>query len=159
MCIAKRIAKNINQLLNQVDVEHNLLAKEQLRLEQATQDLLHEMELTTFNACEGYYLAKRIKDIRIQRREIKNELNELTALKTFASKGQFRCELDNVVKSIELKEKAKEKALYAPRVLNDIKLCDRGYQKKSKQLQKVNQTNIKFHPEVDKVEQLLAQVQ
>ena len=36
-----------------------------------------DIEVGNFNACQGYKMAKRIKELRIKRREIKNRMKEI----------------------------------------------------------------------------------
>lgn len=43
-------------------------------------DLEHKIENDNFNACEGYKLAKQLKEIRQERRKIKNEIAQLEPL-------------------------------------------------------------------------------
>lgn len=40
-------------------------------------DLLHYIEFYDFNACEGYKLAKKLKNIRLKRRNAKNQLEAI----------------------------------------------------------------------------------
>jgi hypothetical protein len=47
------------------------------------EDMLHEIELTEFNACQGYFMARKVKEIRQRRRELKNDQELLKIFKDF----------------------------------------------------------------------------
>lgn len=53
-------------------VKRELNKKEKLA-DRKIMDVLHKIEISNFNACDGYIYAKMIKDIREERRAIKNE--------------------------------------------------------------------------------------
>lgn len=53
-------------------------AQEELRkIESEIQDILHVIELTNFNACDGYKWAKELQTLRHQRRMLKDEIDLL----------------------------------------------------------------------------------
>lgn len=67
----------ISSLVTLNEFEDN---KEQLVQELSTcdlkeQDVLHYIELEKFNCVDGYKLAKKLKEIRQERRKVKNQLN------------------------------------------------------------------------------------
>jgi len=53
---------------------------------QAQQDIVHEIEFTKFSSVDGYYLARKLKEIRQERRRIKNDISILTPMQTFYNK-------------------------------------------------------------------------
>ena len=60
------------------------------------QDVLHFLELETYNAITMVKVTKKLKLIRIERREVKNELDEVSrVLDKFAKKG-FKTKDDKV---------------------------------------------------------------
>lgn len=62
------------------------LNKEELqKIEWEIQDLLHIIELTNFNASEGYKWAKELQRLRQSRRVLKDELESLEKVKEFVS--------------------------------------------------------------------------
>ena len=68
---------SINKIVNRRDVLNKRLEE----LENAQQDLLHKIENTDkVNVVQGYDFYKAIHDIRVERREIKSELNVLNIL-------------------------------------------------------------------------------
>lgn len=48
--------------------------------DKAIEDMLHVIELGTFNACQGYEIAKNVKELRQKRRKMKDELTALNLL-------------------------------------------------------------------------------
>lgn len=98
---------------NNVDVD---------QIHKETQDLLHLLELTSFNASEGYNISRQLKDIRQERRRIKNE-NEMieplaNVLKKFKNNLQ---ELDKVVGDIRNVKSRLNQRRYHPRIRTDLK--------------------------------------
>lgn len=70
----EEIIKSINLLSEFVNSKEELL-NELSESDQIISDLLHYLEFETFNASKGYKIAKKIKEVRIKRREIKNKLH------------------------------------------------------------------------------------
>lgn len=65
------------KILNNMEEDFEILSDKNSEIESMQQDILHKIESEKFNSVEGYYLAKKIKDIRIIRRGIKNEYEAL----------------------------------------------------------------------------------
>lgn len=65
-------------LVKLVDIKRNYeyLVNRYDEVEKAHQDILHYIEFADLNAVEGYKIYKKLKEIRIERRLIKEELNE-----------------------------------------------------------------------------------
>lgn len=70
----EEIIKSINLLSEFVNSKEELL-NELSESDQIISDLLHYLEFETFNASKGYKISKKIKEVRIKRREIKNKLH------------------------------------------------------------------------------------
>lgn len=88
-------------------------------------DIQHEIELTKFNACEGYYLAKEIQRIRKLRREWKDYEEQLNILKRFLGNHRTaRNELRGLIKVIEEKKEHQIHRMYTPRIRNDLKVVN-----------------------------------
>jgi hypothetical protein len=102
LCIAKGLAENLLQLLDEIDKETQRLESQFSNMSNAQQDLLHIIELSNFNAAEGYSFAKQLKSIREERRTSKQELIRLKPLNEFVRKHKktLKNELGNVLKSI-----------------------------------------------------------
>ncbi|WP_447579908.1 hypothetical protein [Acinetobacter baumannii] len=64
-------------------------AQEELKkVESEIQDVLHVIELTHFNACEGYKWAKELQRLRKERRRLKDEIDMLEPIKEFLAYGK-----------------------------------------------------------------------
>lgn len=81
MCLAKTYTEQLLDIYNKINEDINRLTKEEKNATLFDLDMLHVIENTNFNACEGYKLAKKIRDNRHSRRQIKNELEPLKQLK------------------------------------------------------------------------------
>lgn len=74
MCTAVNYASQLIRLLNEIENKRNYLRQKESDLELAQQDLLHKIEAENFNVVQAYDIAKGLKDIRVMRRQVKNEL-------------------------------------------------------------------------------------
>lgn len=72
------LCNRLENLTNITEELHSVYDKKSMYLdllemyERQQCDILHKIEDSKFNACEGYYYAKMIKDIRNKRRQVKN---------------------------------------------------------------------------------------
>lgn len=108
------IADNAKSLMSQVEAE-------QYYADQEYNDLTHALELTRFNAVEGFRLAKELQDNRLRRRNAKNQREQLQPLYDLIQKHQvFFKELKNVQAQIESVIHAQVKRKYQPRVRDDL---------------------------------------
>lgn len=80
-------------------------------------DLEHDIENNSFNAYQGYTMAKRLKELRIERRQIKNEIELLEQFNQFVQNNK-KLEIDLFkVKTTMLKIKDRQDNwTYTPRV-------------------------------------------
>jgi hypothetical protein len=116
-----KFARLLNDIVNAYDSYHD----EQNQLNDATQDLLHEIELSNFNSVEGYKLSKRLKDIRNRRRVVKNNLEILQLFKDFSDKNKSTpIILFKLVTAMKTLREEQSERIYHPRVLKDIKLAE-----------------------------------
>jgi len=81
MCLAKSYIEQIMEIYNNINLDINRLCKEEKMANLFDQDMLHAIENTNFNACDGYKLAKQLRKNRLFRRQVKNELDTLLRLK------------------------------------------------------------------------------
>lgn len=81
MCKAKNTIDQILQLCEEAEQFYKEQTKALNKLNQMQQDVLHMIENDNFNAAEGYCYAKRLKDIREERRLIKHEVETMLAIK------------------------------------------------------------------------------
>lgn len=87
MCLAKEYAEQILDIYNRVNAEVYRLKEEVSTANLFNLDMLHVIEHTNFNACEGYKLAKQIKDNQLFRRQAKVELASLIQLKEYIDRN------------------------------------------------------------------------
>lgn len=75
--------ENLNQALSfitSIETRFNALHQELNDINNKMCDLEHDIENSNFNACEGYQKAKALKELRQDRRKLKNEIDMLTKL-------------------------------------------------------------------------------
>lgn len=90
------------------------------------QDILHELENGKFNACKGYQYAKELKEIRNERRELKNQNLLLKPLYDYLNtSAPFKAGLRKVMSEID-KTENKMSNEYVPRVDKNEKLTTMG---------------------------------
>jgi len=121
MCKAKNYSEQLLEIFNNIKQDYNDLNNELSQADLKQQDILHKIENTNFNACDGYKLAKMIHDVRIKRREIKNELETLQLLKNnFIDKnlGLLNSTHQTVVKKDNILTNLTENKIYTPRAIN-----------------------------------------
>lgn len=89
--------------------------------EKETQDLLHLIELTSFDACKGYKLSKDIQDVRIRRRELKDQNEVLEPLVELTRRMKtFENEINKCIGEIRRIKKRHEMRSYKMRVREDL---------------------------------------
>lgn len=62
------------QIMREMNADAPELAKNLGTVDRKISDVLHFLELNSFNAVNGYHLSKRLKDLRIERRNIKDRM-------------------------------------------------------------------------------------
>lgn len=100
-------------LLRQVNKYYAL---EQQRIDLAQEDLLHKIEFTKAGAVEGYKLYKRLHELRIHRREIKDVMDRLKLIADSNLLGR----MEKLTQSIAGLDHQCEARVYRPRVLTDL---------------------------------------
>lgn len=94
---AQQVTGNMINYFRDVKKEYEEAEKNVRFYESEYNDLTHALELTNFNASEGYKLAKELKQNRKNRREAKDIMNELNPLYMFMqSNSRFLQELKKV---------------------------------------------------------------
>lgn len=81
MCLAKDYSDQLLNIYNSIEDSFKELSDKLSYIDIEQQKVLHELESNNFNAYKGYLLAKQLKEIRIERRKIKNELAPLINLR------------------------------------------------------------------------------
>lgn len=122
-----QIVKDFAELINNIEAEWDTIYKNLDKVDNETQDLLHEAELTVFNASEGYELAKKIQEVRRRRRELKDKQEILRFLKDFYDNNKhLKITLFKLAQNMENTRQAQENRQYTPRIRTDIKLAKRN---------------------------------
>jgi hypothetical protein len=120
VCKAKELSDSLMSLLNQVEKECNSQVKNYSQYDLMTEDLLHRIELGTFNASEGYMLCKKLQTIRQERRIVKDELEPLQSLRNILQITNIKKTLHKAKSNIEKMEQTKQNRTYKPRVLKNL---------------------------------------
>jgi len=81
MCLAKDYSDQLINIYNNIEDSFKELSDKLSCIDIEQQKVLHELENNSFNAYKGYLLAKQLKEIRIERRKIKNELTPIMNLR------------------------------------------------------------------------------
>jgi len=86
-------------------------------------DLLHELELTKFNACEGYQLSKELQILRHKRRHYKDQEEQMDMIRGVINKYKWIInDLKPLVKLLEEKENHQIHRQYTPKIRTNLKL-------------------------------------
>lgn len=78
----KRDIKSISNKISSMKNNKEYLLQELSNVDMAICDVMHYIEFNNFNACVGYKLCKVLKDLRLYRRKIKDELNIINLFET-----------------------------------------------------------------------------
>lgn len=94
------------------------LLNSELDLTNAKQmDILHDIENSKFNACEGYKKIKELQDLRKHRRELKNEIDILEPLyKWYGEHKKIEVDLFKVKTTMERIKDNRKNWKYTSRV-------------------------------------------
>ncbi len=121
MCSAKNYSNQIREIIFKIEQDIKELNNNLHRLQKEQEDMLHIIETGGFNASQGYMLSKMLHDIRVQRRETKDELQTLEILKNNFT-NHVSDKIDKLTKLVlqihEEQIEAKNGNKYKPRVLN-----------------------------------------
>ena len=96
----------------------NRLRRQLNELDKATSDILHQLEAyPSLSASQGFKYARILKDIREERRRIKNQLEEFQLL----LRKLNEIKLNSIKKTLIDLETLQEKRIYTPRILTPDK--------------------------------------
>ena len=104
---------DLNGLASEALHRKDNLLSQLSKIDQELSDIDHYIEFVNLNAAQGYKAYRMIKDRRIIRRSIKNELD---VLKTILDKKISETATDEIQKAIS----GMDKRTYEPRVLNEL---------------------------------------
>ncbi|PEL95781.1 hypothetical protein CN604_24710 [Bacillus wiedmannii] len=73
----QRLLANLDKEIVPLEAVFNEVERQLKHIELIQVDLLHIVELETFSSVRGYHLAKKLKEVRLERRAIKDRWEEL----------------------------------------------------------------------------------
>jgi chromosome segregation ATPase len=108
--------------LKEIEDDSSNLGKELSRLDVAEQDILHIIENLKFNASQGFVLAKKLKEIRESRREIKHRLEQAKEIRAVLDvyKDRLKDRGIKAIEKIDKLEEVKDKRTYAIKTLTEL---------------------------------------
>lgn len=110
------LKESINSLsgkLSTLQGNKEWLIEEESNLDKQISDILHFLEFNTFSACEGYKLCKALKELRLKRREVKNELEIINILNCHTCNNIANGNTNKAISGISNRH-------YTPRVLTKL---------------------------------------
>jgi hypothetical protein len=117
MCKAKGYIEALTPIYESVFKEYDRIYNKVNELDYATQDVLHTIENSKFDASTGYRLARKIKDIRNERRVLKNEIETLDIIIPLIK--SMKDKTKNVRTMLDEKITSQHNWVYKPRVLKE----------------------------------------
>lgn len=115
-----RIAETVRDCMNEVISAYEFCEERYEQLTGLQQDLLHDLEWSTFNGSQGYKIAKDIKDCRRERRRCEYEKQSLAHIyEFFKQKGKMKSQLDAVIGDSRRAIQGVKNRRYTPRILKD----------------------------------------
>lgn len=128
-------AKEMNYFFTYIERTNSDL-KNELRVKELEQDdLLHEIELSKLNAFELSKVAVRLRDVRQERRIIKDKLEFISTLKGFSDKYNNKLitgDIAQLLKNIRILKENWDTRIYKTRVLEDLKISKMKKKEESK---------------------------
>ncbi len=104
---------DLNGLIKEANDRKCVLEKDLSKVDMEIQDCLHYIEFMKLNAAQGYQAYKLLKERRVRRRSIKNELQVLDIILEKNFNDSF---MDDIKKQIS----GMDHRLYRPRVLQEL---------------------------------------
>ena len=89
------------------------LLDQQSGIDKQINDILHFIEFEKFSACEGFKLCRALKELRLKRRKVKNELELINIINCHTCNNMANGSTNKAIASIENKQ-------YAPRILSEL---------------------------------------
>lgn len=143
----EEFAKEMNYFFTYIERTNSDL-KNELRIKELEQDdLLHEIELSKLNAFELSKVAVRLRNVRQERRVIKDKLEFISTLKGFADKYNNKLitgDIAQLLKNIRNLKENWETRIYKTRVLEALNNAIKK-ELENQRLEKENETLKKLH--------------
>lgn len=129
------LLKYMHEFFNSINQEKIEIQKEINLKEAEQQDLLHEIELSKLNAFELSKVAVRLRDVRQERRVIKDKIEFISTLKGFSDKYNNKLitgDIAQLLKNIRILKENWDTRIYKTRVLEDLKISKMKKKEESK---------------------------
>lgn len=116
----EKIEETVEFLNNTESIFKNLESKLSM-IDKEQEDLLHELELSNLSGVKMVQLAAKLKQVRKERREIKQEYTTLMLIKNFMKeKNNINKDLEKLKNTLCSTIRKMETKTYKPRVLTDL---------------------------------------
>ena len=109
----KELICNLSDQFKTMKGNKDWLTDMESKVDQEISDILHYIEFFSFNACEGYKLAKGLKELRLKRRDIKNQLEAINIISHHTCNMLTDGKTNKALCNIENKQ-------YTPRILKEL---------------------------------------
>lgn len=90
--------EQLKDIMKKISDRETFLQKELSKIDSEREDILHYIELSKYNAVQGWKLLKKLKEVSQRRRNIKEELGYLSSINS-------KIPYDSICSSISRKEK------------------------------------------------------
>lgn len=118
---------SMKNFFENIDNLKNDLEKQITETELARNDLLHELELANLNAVEMMRVTKTLKQVLLERRKYKDELDKVMTLKGFTDKYNNKLitgDIVQVLKNLRTLKQNQENRTYKPRRITNLKCVE-----------------------------------
>ena len=107
------IASNFEKLFCKI-IDHKELLEAQLNLiNKSIIDVEHLIEFRNLNACQGYKVYKKLRELRLERRKVKDSLTIVQIFQDFVTDDPAKQEIAKRIEGIQ-------ERIYSPRVLVEL---------------------------------------
>ena len=89
MCIASKYVNQLEGITRRMEKDLKKLSLKQSEYDKLISEKYHRIETSTFNASEGYYLAKDLQELLRKRRSVKDEIFRMHILYKDIDKRQI----------------------------------------------------------------------
>lgn len=121
--------KGFLRILERTDKQYEYIKNCINLCDKETEDLLHDIEFSKFYRTEGHRKARRLKEVRQERRNAKDLAEYLMLIRTFASKNsKMKSEIHKLLQALSEIEREQKKRVYAPRVIKDLDTANRHFE-------------------------------
>lgn len=112
--------KSVREVFVDTPKRHKLLTEQLKTVDDETQDLLHVLELGKLDAIKTGEVAKRLKKVQKERRQIKDDLEVMEEVVGFAKGRVNENTISKLIGDVRKIEKRKKTRKYRMRVCKDL---------------------------------------